>query len=108
MLLPPEFADLEPYATTWCLPTERERHARRLASTMEEMQSFYDAGFGRLNEAIDYCDRFPLDDLPDDARNLLQLVYSLVMVAMPVETWRQPRAVDSADAELVRLREPLP
>jgi hypothetical protein len=108
MLLPPEFADLEPYATTWCLPTERERYARRLASTMEELQSFYDAGFPRLNDAIDYCDKFSLDDLPNDARRLLELVYSLVMVAMPVEIWRQPRAVDSADAELLRVGEPSP
>jgi hypothetical protein len=108
MLLPPEFADLEPYAATWCLATERERYARRLASTMDEMQSFYDAAFPRLDEAIDYCDKFQLDDLPQDATRLLRLVYSLVMVAMPVEIWRQPRAVDSADAELVRVREPRP
>jgi hypothetical protein len=108
MLLPPEFADLEPYAGTWCLATERERYARRLAGTMDEMQSFYDAAFPRLDEAIDYCDKFPLHELPDDAARLLQLVYSLVMVAMPVEIWRQPRAVDSADAELVRVREPSP
>src|SRR5204862_1583385 len=29
-LLPSEFSDLEPYATTWCLPTERERFAQRM------------------------------------------------------------------------------
>jgi hypothetical protein len=107
-VLPPEFAELERFGPTWCLATESERYARRLASSMEEMQSFYDACFPRLNDAIDYCDRFPLDDLPDDARRLLQLVHSLVMVSMPVEIWRQPRPVDSADAELERVAEPLP
>jgi hypothetical protein len=107
-VLPPEFAELERFGATWCLATESERYACRLASSMEEMQSFYDACFPRLNDAIDYCDRFPLDDLPDDARRLLQLVHSLVMVSMPVEIWRQPRPVDSADAELVRVYEPLP
>jgi hypothetical protein len=106
--LPPEFSELEPFAATWCLATESERYARRLASTMEEMQAFYDACFPRLNEAIDYCDRFALDDLPADARRLLELVYSLVMVAMPVEIWRQPRPVDSATAGLERIAEPLP
>ncbi len=40
--LPPAFADLEPYAA-WSLPTERERFAKRLASSMEELESFYDA-----------------------------------------------------------------
>ena len=30
-LLPPEFSDLEPFAATWCLATEPERFAQRLA-----------------------------------------------------------------------------
>ena len=61
-----------------------------MASTMPEMQEFYDAFFPRLEEAIDYCDKFPLDDLPEDALNLLHLIYSLVMVAMAVEIMHQP------------------
>ena len=96
--LPAAFADLEPFAATWCLATESERFDRRMASTMDEMQAFYDAFFPRVNEAVDYCDKFPLDDLPDDARRLLELVHSLVMVSMAVEIWHQPRPVDSADA----------
>ncbi len=106
--LPAAFADLEPFAATWCLATESERYARRLASSMDEMQAFYDAFFPRVNEAVDYCDKFPLDDLPDDARRLLELVHSLVMVSMAVEIWHQPRPVDSADASLDRVVEPLP
>jgi len=44
-LLPGAFSDLEPFASTWCLPTERQRYAQRLASTMDEIQTFYDALF---------------------------------------------------------------
>jgi hypothetical protein len=106
--LPAAFADLEAFAATWCLATESERYARRMSSSMDEMQAFYDAFFSRVNEAVDYCDKFPLDDLPDDARRLLQLVHSLVMVSMAVEIWHQPRPVDSADAYLDRIVEPLP
>ena len=58
---------------------------------MQEMQAFYDAGFPRIQEALAYCDGFPLDDLPDDARHLLQLVHSIVMVAMCVEIGTNPR-----------------
>jgi hypothetical protein len=108
ILLPAAFADLEPFAATWCLATESERYDRRMASSMEEMQAFYDAFFPRVNEAVDYCDKFPLDDLPDDAQRLLKLVHSLVMVSMAVEIWHQPRPVDSADAYLDRVVEPLP
>ena len=106
--LPAEFADLEPFAAKWSLATEHERYATRLSSSMDEMQEFYDACFPRVNEAVEYCDKFPLDDLPEHAGRLLQLVHSLVMVSMAVEIWHQPRPVDSADAELERVAEPYP
>ena len=69
-------------------------------SSMDEMQAFYDAFFPRAEEAIAYCDQFPLDDMPDDAERLLQLLYSLVMVSFPVEAWRQPHVPDSGAAYL--------
>jgi hypothetical protein len=106
--LPPEFADLEPFAATWCLPTERQRFAQRMASSMDELQTFYDAAFGRAEHAITYCDKFPLDDLPPDAERLLQVVYSLIMVSFPVEAWRQPHIPDSGAAYLDLLIEPIP
>jgi hypothetical protein len=107
-LLPKEFGELEPFAETWCLATESERFAKRLDSSMEEMQLFYDAFFPRLEEAIDYCDQFGLEELPNDVRRLLLLVYSLVMVAMAIEVFHQPKAVNAADAWLERVREPAP
>jgi hypothetical protein len=107
-LLPNQFADLEPYAAKWCLPTERERFAQRMASTMDEMQAFYDAFFPRAEPAIAYCEKLPLDDVPEDAQRLLQLLYSLVMVSFPVEVWRQPDVPDAGAAYLGLLIEPLP
>jgi hypothetical protein len=107
-LLPPEFADLEPFAATWCLATEGERFAQRMASSMDDMQAFYDVAFPRAEAAITYCDQFPLDELPPDAERLLQLLYSLVMVSFPVEAWRQPHVPDSGAAYLDLLIEPIP
>jgi hypothetical protein len=107
-LLPSAFAELEEFAQTWCLPTEAERWNQRLACSMAEMREFYQAFFPRLEEAIEYCDKFPLDDLPEDVMNLLHLIYSLVMVAMAVEVFGQPKPTDSADAVLDRIGEPLP
>ncbi|MDZ7883547.1 MAG: hypothetical protein U5N53_11825 [Mycobacterium sp.] len=106
--LPSAFAELEPFTETWCLATETERWEQRLASSMPTMQEFYDALFPRLEEAIDYCDKFPLDDLPEDATNLLHLIYSLVMVAMAIEIMHQPAPVDAADAVMIRTGEPTP
>src|SRR5262245_56297490 len=106
--LPGAFADLEPFVDRWCLPTERERYARRLASGMEEMKDFYAAMFVRVPAALAYCDRFPLDEMPDDAARLLQLVHSFVMVTFPVEVWGRPDIPDTGGASLERVVEPVP
>ena len=105
-LLPADFADLEPFAARWALATEPERWARRHESSIEEMRALYDAMSPRLDAVLDYCDRFPLDGLPTDARNLLHLVFSFVMVSFPVEVWERPRIPDVGDATLERVVAP--
>ena len=107
-LLPREFSDLEPYAATWCLATEPERWAQRLRSSMDELQGFYDAFFPRAEEAIAYCERFPLEEMPAEAERLLLLLHSLLMVSYAVEVWKQPEVVNAGSARIDRILEPLP
>jgi hypothetical protein len=107
-LLPPEFADLEPWAATWCLATEPERWAQRLRSPMHDMRAFYEAFFPRAEEAIAHCDGFPLDDMPADAERLLQLLYSLLMVSYAVEVWEQPEVIHCGSARIDRMLDPRP
>jgi len=107
-LLPAEFAELEQFAERWCLPTETERFERRMASDMDDMGAFYAAFSPRLEEAIEFCDKYPLDELPEDVNRLLQLIHSFVMVSMAVEIFHQPKIVDAADAVLLRVKEPRP
>ncbi|OBK83263.1 hypothetical protein [Mycobacterium sp. 1165178.9] len=107
-MLPSAFAELEDYARTWCLATETERWNARVNASMPQLRDFYDAFFPRLEEAIDYCDKFPLDNVPDDALNLLHMIYSLIMVAMAVEIMHQPAPVDAADAVMIRTGGPVP
>ena len=102
---PAAFAHLEPFAE-WALPTEAERYAKRLASTMDDLQAFYDAAFPYLEEAIAHLDGLPLDALPEDATRLLWLCYSLVNASFPVEVWRQPRVPDSGAASMDVVVEP--
>ena len=92
--LPADFADLEPYAD-WALPTADERYAKRLASSMDELQAFYDAAMARIQDALTYLDQFPLDELPEDATNLMWVYCSLMTASFPIEAWRQPRVPDS-------------
>lgn len=106
-LLPQAFADLEPYSS-WCRPTEPERYAKRLASSMPEMLAFYDAITPRAEAALAYCDGFSFDELPDDARNLMWLLHSMVMVSFPVEVWHQPKVPDAGATTLDCVDEPVP
>ena len=107
-LLPEQFGDLEPFGPEWCLGTEPERYAKRLASTPEELRAFYAAAFPRLEEALTYCDRYSLDALPADVLNLMHLLYSLVAVSFSVEAWGQGRIPDTGASALPCLVEPVP
>jgi len=107
-LLPAEFADLEPFAARWCLASEPERYAARLASTVNDMQAFYDAIAPRAEAAMVYLDGFALDALPDDAINLLHLLYSMIIVSFPIEAWLQPRVPDTGTTSFELFTEPVP
>ncbi|MBF6339313.1 hypothetical protein IU450_25960 [Nocardia abscessus] len=104
--LPAEFADLERFSD-WILATEPERYAKRMASSMDDMQRMYDTVFPRLQSALDHIDKYDWKELPDEARNLFHLLQSLVMVSFPVEVWKQPRVPDSGAAYLDIVREPV-
>jgi hypothetical protein len=107
-MLPTEFVDLESFAEKWCLATEAERYEARLASSVDEMQGFYDAVTARAEAAMAHLERYPLDQLPEDARNLLHLLYSVVQVSFPVEVWRQPRVPDTGSTSFDSFTEPTP
>ena len=104
--LPVEFVDLEPFSA-WILETQPERYGKRLASTMAQLQAFYDVAFPRIQDLIAYANQFPLDDMPEEARRVMRLIFSLIEVGFPVECWRQPRVPDSGAAEMICVREPL-
>jgi len=106
-VLPTEFADLERFSD-WVLPDEAARYAKRLGSDMTQMQAFYDAVTARAEDAISYCDKFALDDMPEDVLNLMRLLYAMVTVSFPVECWKQPRVPDSGATSLDCVYEPVP
>ena len=106
-IFPADFADLEPFAD-WALPSEKERYAKRIASTMEQLQTFYDAAFPRLDAGTDYLKKVELDGISEEDKHLLWLFCALVTVAFPVEAWRQPRVPDSGASSIDSVVEPVP
>jgi hypothetical protein len=104
---PEQFADLEPFAD-WALPSEADRYGKRLASSMDELQAFYDAVFPRMEESTDYLRSVQLEGISDEDRNLLWLFEAVVTVSFPVEVWRQPRVPDSGASSIDVVVEPGP
>ena len=104
---PAEFSALEPYAD-WALPSEGDRYAKRLVSTMDELQAFYDAAFPLLESGTDYLKGVELQGISDEDQRLLWLFSALVTVSFPVEVWRQPRVPDSGAASIDVIVEPVP
>jgi len=103
--LPEPFADLTSYLA-WSLPTERERSAKRQASTMAEISAFYQAMFPRMEEILSYLTQYPLEHIPPDVQRLFYLALALAEVAPAVENYGQPSVVDGYDvARFVQFHE---
>jgi hypothetical protein len=96
--LPERFRDLEPLAAVWALPTEAKRHARRLASGIDELRTFYDALFPRIEDILAYLSDFPLESLTPEAQRLLHLAFSLAEIAPAVELFGQTEVPDGYDS----------
>ena len=103
--LPDQFRDLEPFAD-WALPGEQARYQKRLATSMDELQAFYDALFPRLEAVCAYLDQFTMDALPEEGKNLLWMSCALVNVSFPIEVWRQQRVPDSGSSDIYPVVEP--
>ena len=104
-IFPDGFAELEPFAD-WAVHGERARYAKRIACTMDELQTFYDAAFPRVEDAMAYLEQYEVEALPEEGKRLLWLFCALVTVSFPVEAWRQPRVPDSGAASIDTVLEP--
>ena len=99
-LLPAQFQELEQWKE-WSLATEQGRSARRQASTMEDIKTFYNAMLARMEEVLPYLEQFSMDELPQDATRLFYLTLSLAEVAPAVEQFGQPSVVDGYDVKRI-------
>lgn len=97
-LLPEGFGDLERFVADWARPTRRERYEVRLSKSYDELVEFYGALAPRAEEAMAHLDGLDLGALPDEARRLLWLLYSLILVSYAVNVFHQPKIPDSGSA----------
>ncbi len=92
--LPSAFADLEPWAAVWVLPSERARRDLRCQSSMADLQAFYDAMLPRMDAVIEHLNACPLATMPEPERNLLDLARAFLEAAPAVELFHAPEVPD--------------
>ena len=94
--LPAEFVDLSPFID-WSLESERERNAKRYATSICEIRRFHDIMVARAETAIDYLDRKGSENFDDADRNLLNLLLSLAEVAPAITFYNSPQVSGGVD-----------
>lgn len=95
--LPAPFAHLQPLADIWSLPTERERHRQRLASSIEEMDAVYAALLPEIESILTFLNQRALDSMTAEENALLLLTLSLAEIFPAVQIFREPGNPDGFD-----------
>jgi hypothetical protein len=88
--LPPQYRDLEPFVADWALETEGARLNKLVATSIDDLRTFYDAIFGRSAEIRDYLSEKKLDALTAQEKTLFFLLMTFIEVAHPIElNWKE-------------------
>jgi len=91
--LPAEFQSLTPFLG-WALATERERTVKRLQSSMEELNAFYEAAMPHVEAIIRHLDRGGVQPVPPENQALMNLALGLVEISNIVELYKRPDRFD--------------
>ena len=107
-LLPEGFAEAEPFVGDWVLPDAAARMAKRQASSLAELQNFYDTMLPLGEEALAWLRGYELGDLPVHGERLLKLMLMLAEAAPAVEWYNGPRVTAGFPIERVRYLRQIP
>ena len=106
-LLPPAFADLEPFAA-WGGATETARNRKRIRSEQHELEAFAAAMMPRMDAICAHVDALGMDALPEPSARLFCMLLAVAEIAPSVEGYRQPTVPDGYDFERFRAQEGAP
>jgi hypothetical protein len=96
-LLPPQFAELEIFAPEWALEDEVDRCEKRVSSSMENINAFYDAIMPKMEAILEYLAELQLNAMPEEATRLLWLTLSLAEITPAIHFYGQPEMSDGCD-----------
>jgi hypothetical protein len=90
MALPHEFGDLEQWVADWAIGEEAARNRKRLASSMDQLQAYYNALLPRMDAIIPHLNQYSLDALAPGEQTLLNLALMFMEAAPAVEIYKHP------------------
>ncbi|MBV1951778.1 MAG: hypothetical protein KUG64_06250 [Cycloclasticus sp.] len=86
----PDMSHMLEEINQWALPTTEERLVKRMNSSMEDIQRFYDAMLPHLGSVIDYLNQFKLADLAGEDIKLSRAALAMCEVDNAVNKWKKP------------------
>ena len=101
IVLPDGFEALECFVETWVLPDAAARMAKRQASRIEDLRTFYNAMLPMGEAALAWLRGYELGALPPEGERLLKLMLALAEVAPAVEWYDDPRVFDGFPVERI-------
>ncbi|MCG2633599.1 MAG: hypothetical protein J4A00_01560 [Gammaproteobacteria bacterium] len=104
--LPDQFNEIQPLAEEWAFADEAARNHKRRASSMAEIQGFYDAMRPQMDSAMTYLNGFKLADTPEEAKTVLYLALMFMEVSTAVEMYQEVDVPESFPAERYNILSP--
>jgi len=86
----PDVSGLEAEIDAWALATTEDRLVKRMNSSMQEIQRFYDAMLPILPATIEYLNQFNLSELAGDDLTLSRAALAMCEVDNSVNKWKKP------------------
>lgn len=99
------FPELEKFVAAWGLPTAHERLIKRSNTSLDEIQTFYDAITPRLEEIIDFLNQYPVDDIPPEYLPLSYTALAVCEIDDVVNVWHAPVLDLASDMCLWRVKQ---
>ena len=87
--LPKGYEDLQAWSD-WCLADIDARRDRRINSSMEDIDAFYDAVLPHMGDALALLHQTPVDKMDPASENLLNLLLTMAEIAPAVEQFHEP------------------
>ena len=86
----PDVSGIQSEIAKWGLSSTEDRLVKRMNSSMEEIQSFYDAMLPILPNVIEYLNQFKFADLEGEDLLLSRAALAMCEVDNAVNKWKKP------------------